>query len=117
MAEDCKQRGQRFDVARRNHGQQGSGDGGSEEHGGGALDDIEDERGGAQAFAFGAQHIGCADVAAAESADILAAKEAHQHISHGDRPEQVGCERDPDEWEEHNGLSLTGGPRDQVPLL
>ena len=57
---------------------------------------------GAQAFAAGAQHVGCANVAAAHGADVLMAEEAHQQVSGGDRPEQIRGGRDNEAGKGHD---------------
>ena len=69
---------------------------------GAALEHVEKKRGGAQAFAAGAQNIGSADVAAADGANVLVAEDADQQVSHGDGPEQVGGGRDNEACEEHD---------------
>ncbi len=74
----------------------------AEPDGGAAFEHVEQEGGRAEALAAGAEDVGCADVAAADGADVLMAEEAHQQVSGGDGPEQVSGDRDQDDSEEHD---------------
>ena len=56
----------------------------------------------AEDFAAGTENVGCADVAAADRADVLVAEQAHQNVSGGDGPEQIRGGGDQKESEEHN---------------
>jgi len=51
---------------------------GSEPDGGAAFEHVQQEGGRAQALAAGAQHVGGADVAAADGANVLVAEDADQ---------------------------------------
>ena len=56
---------------------------------GGALEHVAEKRGGGERLAAGAQHIGGADIAGADRAQIGPAGRARQHDAEGDRAEQV----------------------------
>ena len=70
------------------------GDGEGDEDGDDALEAIEQKGGDAEAFGAGACDVGCADVAAADRADVLFAEDANEEISEGDRAQKIG---------DHNG--------------
>ena len=69
---------------------------------GAAFEHIENEGKDAQALAAETQHIGGTDVAAAHGADVLAAEDPHQQVSHGDGPKKICGDRDDDVGKDHN---------------
>src|SRR5262249_36869607 len=72
-----------------------------------ALERIADQRRGRQPLVAGAQHIGCADIAGADAAQILRARKARDDDAERDRAEQIAeCER----GEEEHGLNPWSQP-------
>ena len=69
---------------------------------GATFQHIEKKRDDAQAHAAEAQHIGGANVAAAHRANVLTAEDAHQQVSHGDRPEKIRGNRNGNAGKDHN---------------
>ena len=90
VTDDGNQGRERLRVAQGYAWHEPCAEGAAQPDGGAALQHVEQKCGRAQAFAALAQHVGGADVAAAHGADVLAAEDAHQQVSRGDGPEQVG---------------------------
>ena len=59
------------------------------QHRDGALEHVAEQRRGGEPLAAGAQHIGGADIAGADGADVLRAGEPREHEPERDRAEQI----------------------------
>ena len=77
------------------------------EHGRGALQGVADKCSGSQVFAPGTQHIGGADIARADRADILRAGEARDDDAERDRAGQIA-------EDERDGPRGQGGERREI---
>jgi len=72
----------------RDHGTRMAEQGGERQYGGRTLQRVEHQRCGGEPFVPGAQHIGGADVARADGADVAQAGEARQDEAEGNRAHQ-----------------------------
>ena len=63
-----------------------------DEDGGEAFQSVEKQRCGGEVFAPGAQHIGRADIARADGAQILRASQPRQHQAERNRAGEIGRE-------------------------
>ena len=70
--------------------------------GGAAFEHVNEEGGRAETFAAGAEHVGGADVAAAEGADVLMPEKADQEVAGGNGAEQICGNRDGQKCKEHD---------------
>ena len=60
-----------------------------DQHRDGAFEHVAEQGRGGQAFAAGAQHVGGADIARADRADVASAGEPGQDQAERDRAEQI----------------------------
>jgi hypothetical protein len=102
VAQHGAERGQRLGIADWESGGKLRGHGRAQPDGEAALEHVEQKCGRAQLFTPGANHVGGADVAAAQVADVLLVEDAHQQVAGGHRAEQKRGNRNEQQGKRHN---------------
>ena len=102
VSQHGEESGKALHVANGGFGSEMRAEQGPQPDGRAAFEHVQQKRRRAQALAAGAEHIGGADVAAADGANVLFAKDADQQVAHRDGAEQVRDHDDEQACKEHD---------------